>query len=240
MVRRIWSESGEAKSRYVKEMFTALAGRYNVLTDFWTFGLHRVWKKRAMALCALQPGEQVLDVATGTGDIAALAAAAVGPGGQVVGVDSCEAMLRVAERRTGGAIPFRVEDATDLHIPDASFDVVTISFALRNVADQDKALREFRRVLRPGARLMVLDFSTPSSKLLKMIHNLYFYVLIPVFGWAVAWHRDAHHYAADSMRGWASGERLSEMILAAGFREVRYVPLSGGLATVHLARVDGP
>ena len=113
-------------------------------------------------------------------------------------------------------------------LPDASFDVVTISFALRNVADQTKALREFRRVLRPGARLMV-DFSTPSSKLLAMIHYLYFYVLIPVFGWAVAWHRDAHHYAADSMRGWASRDKLSEMILAAGFRDVRYVTLSGGL-----------
>jgi demethylmenaquinone methyltransferase/2-methoxy-6-polyprenyl-1,4-benzoquinol methylase len=240
MVQRIWSESGEAKSRYVRDMFSSLASRYDRLTDVWTFGLHRVWKKRAMALCALQPGERLLDVATGTGDLAAMAAAEVGPGGRIVGVDSCDAMLRVVERRCPRDIVFRVEDATDLHFPDAFFDVVTIGFGLRNVADRPKALREFRRVLRPGGRLMVLDFSTPSSKFLVWIHNLFYFVLMPIFGWAVAWHRDAHHYTADSIRGWLSPDQLSEMILAAGFREARYVRLTGGFATVHCARVAGP
>ena len=236
MVRQRWNESKEAKSRYVKELFSSLAPRYNLLTDIWTFGLHRIWKKQAVVLCALQPGERVLDVATGTGDLAALAAAAVGPSGQVVGVDSCEAMLRIAQCRNREAIVFRVEDATDLQFADASFDVVTIGFGLRNVADREKALHEFQRVLRPGARLMVLDFSTPSSKFLAAIHDLFFLVLIPTFGRVVAWHRDAHHYTADSIRSWVSKNKLSEMILEAGFTDVRFISLSGGFAAVHLAR----
>jgi demethylmenaquinone methyltransferase/2-methoxy-6-polyprenyl-1,4-benzoquinol methylase len=189
-----------------------------------------------MAMCAPQPGERVLDVATGTGDLADMAASKVGPGGQVVGVDSCQAMLRVAQRRTQAKIAYHVGDATDLNFPDASFDLVTIGFGLRNVADREKALRQFRRVLRPGARLMVLDFSTPSAKLLRAIHDLFYFVLMPTVGWAVAWHRDAHYYTADSIRGWVTKDRLSEMICAAGFTEVRYVSLSGGFAAVHFGQ----
>lgn len=236
MVIRTWNESDEAKSRYVKDLFSSLAPRYDWMTDLWTFGFHRLWKRQAMALCAPRPGERVLDVATGTGDLAAMAARKVGPGGQVVGVDSCEAMLRVAQRRTQGKIAFQVADATDLSFPDASFDLVTIGFGLRNMADREKALRQFRRVLRPGARLMVLDFSTPSAKLLRAIHDLFYFVLMPTLGWAVAWHRDAHHYTADSIRGWVTKDRLSEMIRTAGFTEVRYVSLSGGFAAVHFGR----
>ena len=155
MVTRRWSESDEAKSSYVKEVFSALAPRYNVMTDVWTFGLHRVWKRQAMELCALRPGERVLDVATGTGDLAFLEEAVVGPEGQVVAVDSCAAMLEVARGRQRGAIDFQEGDAMGLRFPDASFDVVTIGFGLRNVADRGQALREFRRVLCPGGRLMV-------------------------------------------------------------------------------------
>src|SRR5262249_55622464 len=126
MVTRRWNESDEAKSRYVKDLFSALATRYNVMTDVWTLGLHRFWKRQAMKLCALRPGERVLDVATGTGDLAFLEKAAVGPEGEVVAVDSCAAMLRVARGRQGGAVDFQENDAMDLRFPDASFDVVTI------------------------------------------------------------------------------------------------------------------
>jgi demethylmenaquinone methyltransferase / 2-methoxy-6-polyprenyl-1,4-benzoquinol methylase len=234
MVRRRWNESDEAKAGYVKELFSALAKRYDVMTDVWTLGLHRLWKRQAMELCALRPGERVLDVATGTGDLAFLEKAAVGPEGQVVGVDSCAAMLEVARRRQRGAIDFQDGDAMDLRFPDASFDVVTIGFGLRNVADRGQALREFRRVLRPGGRLMVLDFSTPNSKMLKGVHDLFYFGLMPVVGWAVAWHRDAHHYTADSIRTWLSRDGLSEMMLEAGFANARYISLSSGFATVHL------
>jgi demethylmenaquinone methyltransferase / 2-methoxy-6-polyprenyl-1,4-benzoquinol methylase len=233
MVTRRWNDSDEAKSNYVKELFSALAKRYDVMTDVWTLGLHRLWKRQAMELCAVQPGERVLDVATGTGDLAGAEAAAVGPAGQVVGVDSCAPMLEVARQRQRGAIDFQDGDAMDLQFPDASFDVVTIGFGLRNVADRDRALREFRRVLRPGGRLMVLDFSTPNSKMLKGIHDLLYFVVMPKVGRAVAWHRDAHHYTADSIRTWLSRDELSKAMLEAGFVDARYTSLSTGFATVH-------
>ncbi|ORW95867.1 hypothetical protein AWB92_08620 [Mycobacterium sp. IEC1808] len=233
MITRRWNESDEAKSSYVKELFSALASRYNVMTDLWTLGLHRLWKRQAMELCALRPGERVLDVATGTGDLAFLEEAAVGPEGKVVGVDSCAAMLAVARGRHLGSVDFQEGDAMDLPFPDASFDVVTISFGLRNVADRGRALREFRRVLRPGGRLMVLDFSKPNSKVLTLLHDALYFVLMPALGWAVAWHRDAHHYTSDSIRTWLSRDGLAKAMLESGFADARYVSLSSGFATVH-------
>ncbi len=233
MVTERWNESDEAKSGYVNELFSALAPRYDVMTDVWTLGLHRLWKRQAMEACALRPGERVLDVATGTGDLAFAEAAAVGPQGQVVGVDSCVAMLEVARRRQRGDVDFQEGDAMDLRFPDASFGVVTIGFGLRNVADRAQALREFRRVLRPGGRLMVLDFSTPTSKLLKAVHDLCYFVLMPRVGRAVAWHRDAHRYTADSIRSWMSRDELREAMLEAGFVDARYISLSTGFGTVH-------
>jgi demethylmenaquinone methyltransferase/2-methoxy-6-polyprenyl-1,4-benzoquinol methylase len=230
---RRWNESDEAKSGYVKELFSVLAKRYNVMTDVWTLGLHRLWKRQAMKLCALRPGERVLDVATGTGDLAFLEEAAVGPEGHVVGVDSCAPMLQVARQRQRGAVDFQEGDAMDLRFPDASFDVVTIGFGLRNVADRGQALREFRRVLRPGGRLMVLDFSTPTSKVLKGVHDLLYFVLMPAVGWAFAWHRDAHHYTSDSIRSWMSRDGLTNAMLESGFVDASYVSLSSGFATVH-------
>ena len=234
MVTRRWNESDQAKSSYVKELFAALAKRYDVMTDAWTLGLHRVWKRQAMKLCAVRPGERVLDVATGTGDLAFAAAAAVGPQGRVVGVDSCAAMLDVARGRRRGTLDFQEADAMDLPFPDESFDVVTIGFGLRNVADRGRALREFRRVLRPGGRLMVLDFSTPTSKSLKALHDALYFGVMPAVGWLFAWHRDAHHYTSDSIRTWMSREELREAMRDAGFGDARYISLSTGFATVHL------
>jgi len=233
MVTRRWNESDDAKSSYVKDLFSALAPRYDVMTDVWTLGLHRLWKRQAMKLCALRPGERVLDVATGTGDLAFAATAAVGQEGQVVGVDSCVAMLEVAQRRQRVPVDFQEGDAMDLRFPDASFDVVTIGFGLRNVADRGRALREFRRVLRPGGRLMVLDFSTPNSKTLKAVHDFLYFGLMPKVGRAVAWHPDAHHYTSDSIRTWLSRATLSNTMLEAGFVDARYISLSTGFATVH-------
>ncbi|WP_167108148.1 bifunctional demethylmenaquinone methyltransferase/2-methoxy-6-polyprenyl-1,4-benzoquinol methylase UbiE [Mycobacterium sp. DL592] len=234
METRQWDKSDEAKSGYVKDLFSALAKRYDLMTDFWTFGLHRLWKRRTMDLCALRPGERVLDVATGTGDLAFLEAAVVGPTGEVIGVDSCTPMLDVARKRTPAVIDFQEGDAMDLKFPDTSFDIVTIGFGLRNVADRGQALREFHRVLRPGGRLVVLDFSTPTSKVLKSIHDFFYFTLMPRVGWAVAWHRDAHHYTADSIRTWLSRDGLRDLMQESGFVNARYVSLSTGFATVHL------
>ena len=234
MVTRRWNESDEAKAGYVRDLFTTLAKRYNVMTDVWTLGLHRLWKRQAMQRLALKPGERVLDVATGTGDLAVVEAAAVGPEGKVVGVDSCGAMLDVAREREHGAVDFQEGDAMELRFPDASFDVVTIGFGLRNVADRGRALQEFQRVLRPGGRLMVLDFSTPTSKPLKGLHDFLYFGVMPKIGRAVAWHRDAHHYTADSIRTWLSRDELNKAMVEAGFVDASYTSLSTGFATIHL------
>jgi demethylmenaquinone methyltransferase / 2-methoxy-6-polyprenyl-1,4-benzoquinol methylase len=233
MVTRRWNESDEAKAGYVKDLFAALAKRYDVMTDLWTLGLHRLWKRQAMERLALKPGDRVLDVATGTGDLAFMEEAVVGPQGLVVGVDSCAPMLEVARERQQGAVDFQEGDAMNLQFPDASFDVVTIGFGLRNVADRVQALREFRRVLRPGGRVMVLDFSTPTSKGLKAFHDFLYFGVMPKFGRAVAWHRDAHHYTADSIRTWLTRDQLKEAMLEAEFVDAGYVSLSTGFATVH-------
>jgi demethylmenaquinone methyltransferase / 2-methoxy-6-polyprenyl-1,4-benzoquinol methylase len=233
MVTRRWNDSDEAKASYVRDLFSALAKRYNVMTDLWTLGLHRLWKRQAMERLALKPGDRVLDVATGTGDLAFAEEAVVGPEGQVVGVDSCAPMLEVARRRGSAAVDFQEGDAMNLQFPDASFDVVTIGFGLRNVADRGQALREFRRVLRPGGRLMVLDFSTPTSKSLKALHDFLYFGVMPKAGRAVAWHRDAHHYTADSIRTWLSRDELNNAMLEAGFVDARYTSLSTGFATIH-------
>ncbi|OBK91618.1 hypothetical protein A5652_10520 [Mycobacterium sp. 1165178.9] len=233
MITRRWNLSDEAKSRYVRELFSTLAPRYNVMTDVWTMGLHRVWKRQAIELCALRPGERVLDVATGTGDLAFVEEAAVGADGEVVAVDSCAAMLDVARGRRSGAVDFQEGDATDLRFPDARFDVVTIGFGLRNIVDRVRALREFRRVLRPGGRLMVLDFSRPNPKPLRVVHDLLYFRVMPAAGWVFSWHRDAHHYTSDSIRTWLSRDELSKAMLEAGFENVRYVSLSTGFGTVH-------
>lgn len=234
MVIRQWNRSDEAKSGYVNDLFSALAKRYDAMTDVWTLGLHRLWKRQAIKLCALRRGERVLDVATGTGDLAFLEAAAVGPAGEVIGVDACAPMLEVARRRQRVPVDFQQGDAMHLRFPDASFDVVTIGFGLRNVADRGKALREFCRVLRPGGRLVVLDFSTPTAKVLKAVHDFFYFSLMPKVGWGVAWHHDAHHYTADSIRTWLSRDELRALMAESGFVDARYVSLSTGFATVHL------
>jgi len=233
MVTRRWNDSDEAKASYVKDLFSALAKRYNVMTDLWTLGLHRLWKRQAMAQLALKPGDRVLDVATGTGDLAFMEEAVVGPQGRVVGVDSCAPMLEVARGRQQGQVDFQEGDAMNLHFPDGSFDVVTIGFGLRNVADRVQALREFRRVLRPGGRVMVLDFSTPTSKGLKALHDFLYFGVMPKLGRVVAWHRDAHHYTADSIRTWLTREQLKDAMVEAEFVDAGYVSLSTGFATVH-------
>ncbi|MEE2853421.1 MAG: ubiquinone/menaquinone biosynthesis methyltransferase [Actinomycetota bacterium] len=232
MITRRWNQSDEAKSRYVKELFSALAPRYNVMTDLWTVGLHRVWKRQAIELCALRPGERVLDVATGTGDLALVEDAAVGLDGEVVAVDSCEAMLDVGRGRQHGSVTFQEGDATDLRFPDARFDIVTIGFGLRNVADRGKALREFRRVLRPGGRLMVLDFSRPNSKPLKVIHDLLYFRVMPAAGWAFSWHR----MFAFSPR--AASERPTLAPTAEASKGAADAPLSAQYATRTIGRPE--
>ena len=234
-----WGASPQDKAQYVQALFTSLAGRYDWMTDAWTFGLHRRWKKQAMALAGLASGERVLDVCTGTGDLAKLAQASVGQEGFVVGLDYTLAMLKVGRGRVGRGPRLLCADACHIPLASGLFDLVSFSFGLRNVYDPALALREGRRLLKPGGRLMVLDFNTPAHPALRRLHDAFYNVLVPRLGWAFAWHADAHVYLSDSLAKWPDPAAICGMLENAGLDGVRSFSLLGGVAVVHMGWREG-
>ena len=208
-------------------MFDGVARRYDITNTVLSVGQDRYWRRATRLALGIGAGEKVLDLAAGT---AVSTVELATSGAWCVAADFSVGMLGAGRARM---VPKVAGDATRLPFGDNVFDAVTISFGLRNVADRGQALREFRRVLRPGGRLMVLDFSTPNSKMLKVVHDLFYFGLMPAVGWAFAWHRDAHHYTSDSIRTWLSRDELSKTMLEAGFVDARYISLRTGFATVH-------
>ncbi len=190
------------KAQRVRGVFDSVASNYDVMNDLMSGGMHRLWKRFALDVCALRPGESALDLAGGTGDIAQLLAKAVGERGRVVHTDINEAMLRVGRDRltnAGTLLPTMVANAEFLPFASRSFDCVTIAFGLRNVTHKEKALAEMRRVLRPGGRAVVLEFSKPSA-LLKKPYDAYSFSLLPKIGKWVAKDEASYRYLAESIR----------------------------------------
>ena len=203
------------------------------MTDVWTLGLHRRWKRQAMMLAALKPGERVLDVCTGTGDMVRLAKEHVAPTGLVVGIDYTLAMLQVGKRRVGQGACLLCGDARTIALLNEQFDIVMVAFGLRNVSESAVALKDIHRVLRPGGRLVILDFSTPEGAILGAVHLLFYQVLMKHLGWALAFHTDAHHYMRDSMQRWPRQRALSDHLRETGYTSVHCASLAGGFAAVH-------
>jgi demethylmenaquinone methyltransferase/2-methoxy-6-polyprenyl-1,4-benzoquinol methylase len=226
----------EGKRAYVRAMFSAIARRYDLLNTLLSFGLHKRWKRYAVQLVAPPPGGAALDVCCGTGDLAFLLRRRVGPAGRVVGVDFAEPMVRLARQRAAGrrGLWFVQGDAEALPLPEAAFDVATVGFGIRNVGRVPRALRELWRVLKPGGRLVVLEFSQPRSRLFGALYGLYSH-LIPWLGRGLSRHPDAYRYLTTSIRGWPAQEAFSGMLRQAGFSEVRYRNLLFGAVAVHLA-----
>jgi demethylmenaquinone methyltransferase/2-methoxy-6-polyprenyl-1,4-benzoquinol methylase len=230
----------EEKSRRVRGVFASVASRYDVMNDLMSAGVHRLWKSAMIARIAPQPGERLLDVAGGTGDIArAFLTAADARGSdeqnartQAVVADINEAML-LAGGGAGSRL-FRVAaDAQRLPFPDRSFDALTISFGIRNVVDPDAALREFRRVLRPGGRFACLEFSHMTNPLLQRLYDSYSFAVIPRLGEWVASDGASYRYLVESIRRFPDQETFRERIAASGFRHVAYQNFSGGIAALH-------
>jgi len=229
------------KQRRVGEVFTSVAQKYDVMNDLMSFGIHRLWKRFTLEMCALRPGFRVLDLAGGTGDLALAQARRVGENGQVVLADiNAEMLQRGRDRCIDGGLLGRVAavqcNAEILPFADNYFDCITVAFGLRNVTDKGKALASMQRVLKPGGRLCVLEFSKPIYEPLRKIYNLYSFQLLPRMGEWVAGDRDSYRYLAESIRMHPDQETLRRLILdEGGFDEAEVHNLSGGIVALHRA-----
>lgn len=227
----------DAKAGLVHEVFTSVASRYDVMNDLMSAGIHRVWKDAMMDWLAPRSGQRLLDVAGGTGDIA-FRFLKRAPGATAVVCDLTESMLREGAKRAeaqslSGKIDWVVGDAMALPFEDSSFDVYTISFGIRNVTRPEDALAEAYRVLRPGGRLMVLEFSQLPNPGLQKAYDAYSFNVIPALGQLVTGDRASYQYLVESIRRFPDQATFAAMIEAAGFEQVRYRNLTQGVACLH-------
>jgi demethylmenaquinone methyltransferase/2-methoxy-6-polyprenyl-1,4-benzoquinol methylase len=225
----------EEKARRVAGVFTSVAGKYDIMNDLMSAGLHRLWKRFAVGVAGVRAGQRVLDVAGGSADLSRLFLKEVGESGQVVLTDINNAMLRVGRDRLldeGFATPVAQCDAEHLPFPDNYFDCVSIAFGLRNVTHKDAALREMYRVIRPGGRVIVLEFSR-IAKPLEKIYDAYSFKVLPKIGEIVANDADSYRYLAESIRMHPGQDELKKMMEDAGLERVEYFNLTGGVVAVH-------
>lgn len=228
----------EQKVTMVADVFHSVAAKYDIMNDVMSMGIHRLWKRFTIDCSGVRPGQQVLDLAGGTGDITALFSKRVGPSGKVVLADINESMLNVGRDKLRDLglvtnIEFVQANAEALPFADNSFDIVSIGFGLRNVTDKDAALRSIFRVLKPGGRLLVLEFSKPQSEVLSKAYDLYSFRILPFMGQLIANDKESYQYLAESIRMHPDQETLKQMMQDAGFAEVSYHNLTGGIVALH-------
>ena len=224
------------KARRVRSVFDSVAPKYDVMNDLMSMGLHRAWKAYTVLVANVRPGQQVLDIAGGTGDLALAFAPKVGSTGRVVHTDINEAMLREGRNRlldAGVCLPTLVCDAEHLPFADAGFFVVTVAFGLRNMTHKDVALQEMNRVLKPGGKLLVLEFSK-IAKPLEKIYDWYSFKVLPKIGKLVANDDASYQYLAESIRMHPDQEGLKTLMQNTGFGHVDYHNLSGGVVALHV------
>ena len=224
------------KARRVRGVFDSVASKYDVMNDLMSVGMHRAWKAYTVLVANVKDGQRVLDIAGGTGDLAMAFAPKVGLSGQVVHTDINEAMLLEGRNRlldAGVSLPTLVCDAEHLPFADAYFDVVTVAFGLRNMTHKDMALREMSRVLKPGGKLLVLEFSRV-AKPLEKIYDWYSFKVLPKIGKLVANDDTSYQYLAESIRMHPDQEALKALMLKGGFGHVDYHNMSGGVVALHV------
>ena len=224
------------KASRVRGVFDSVAPKYDVMNDLMSLGLHRAWKAYTVLVANVKPGQKVLDIAGGTGDLAMAFAPKVGAEGLVVHTDINEAMLREGRNRlldAGVSLPTLVCDAEHLPFPDAYFDLVTVAFGLRNMTHKDDALREMNRVLKPGGKLLVLEFSKVAKPLAK-IYDWYSFKVLPRLGKLVANDDSSYQYLAESIRMHPGQEELKTLMHKGGFGHVDYHNMSGGVVALHV------
>ncbi len=226
------------KEKLVADVFHSVAAKYDVMNDLMSFGVHRLWKRYTIEMSGVRKGNKVLDIAGGTGDLTYAFSKRVGPEGKVVLADINESMLKVgrdrlADRGVAGNLEVAQANAESLPFPDNEFDVVTIAFGLRNVTHKDRAIAEMHRVLKPGGRMLILEFSKPRSQLLSKAYDLYSFAALPVMGKMVTNDSESYQYLAESIRKHPNQETLADMVNDAGFARVTYHNLTGGIVALH-------
>ena len=224
------------KARRVRGVFDSVAPRYDLMNDLMSAGLHRAWKAYAVAVADVRPGQRVLDLAGGTGDLARAFARKVGDGGVVVHTDINRAMLEAGRERLldeGIVLPTVLCDAECLPFADARFDLVSVAFGLRNMTNKDRALREMARVLRPGGRVLVLEFSRIAAPL-SGVYDWYSFSVLPRLGKLVAGDADSYRYLAESIRMHPDQQALAAMMKQAGFGHVDVHNLTAGVVALHV------
>ena len=227
-----------SKADLVAGVFHSVAARYDLMNDLMSGGIHRLWKRFTIELSGVRRGNAVLDLAGGTGDLAARFADIVGDTGQVVLADINDSMLTVGRDKLidsghAGNITFVQADAQDLPFPDDSFHCISIALGLRNVTDKDRALRSMLRVLKPGGRLLVLEFSKPGNELLSRAYDAYSFRVLPLMGKLVTQDSDSYQYLAESIRMHPDQDTLLGMMEDAGFTRCEYHNMTGGIVAVH-------
>ncbi|MBZ9539132.1 MULTISPECIES: bifunctional demethylmenaquinone methyltransferase/2-methoxy-6-polyprenyl-1,4-benzoquinol methylase UbiE [Modicisalibacter] len=228
----------EEKAARVADVFHSVASRYDLMNDLMSLGIHRLWKRLTLERAGVRRGQSVLDIAGGTGDLTLKFSRLVGPSGRVVLADINASMLNVGRDKlldhgVGGNVEYVQANAECLPFADNTFDCITIAFGLRNVTDKDAALASMARVLKPGGRLLVLEFSKPPHQLLSKVYDEYSFRLLPKMGELVANDADSYRYLAESIRMHPDQETLKGMMERAGLERVEYTNLTGGIVALH-------
>lgn len=233
------AQKGTLPEQQVEAMFDRIAKRYDLMNTVMTAGLHDEWRRRAVEIAQVGPGSHVLDIATGTGDLAFELAKAVSPGGSVTGADFSEEMLSVARQKQSAAlggldaeVVFEHGNALDLKYDDDTFDAVTVGFGVRNFSDLSAGLTEMARVVRPGGKFVILEISQPSKGALAWFYRAWFDGLVPLIG-RFAGEDSAYTYLPNSVKRFAKPEQLAKVLAEAGTEDVRWLSVAGGIITIH-------
>ncbi len=229
----------DERQKLVGEVFSSVADKYDIMNDAMSLGVHRLWKRSFVRKAKLRPGMKCLDVAGGTGDIAMLMAKQVGEKGDVTVFDINKSMLdvgvdRVVDHGFVGNIKFVQGNAEDLPFEDETFDVATVSFGIRNVTRLEKAFKEMTRVVRVGGKVMCLEFSHPTNKLLSTVYDFFSFSVIPEIGELVAKDRESYQYLVESIRKFPDQEKLKKILEDCGLYKVKYTNLTNGVAAIHV------
>ncbi|MGS0675005.1 bifunctional demethylmenaquinone methyltransferase/2-methoxy-6-polyprenyl-1,4-benzoquinol methylase UbiE [Shewanella sp. 0m-4] len=228
----------EKKADMVAGVFHSVAAKYDIMNDVMSFGIHRMWKRFTIESAGARPGMKVLDLAGGTGDLTAKFSRIVGETGQVTLADINDSMLKVGREKLRdkgivGNVNYVQANAEALPFPDNHFDIITIAFGLRNVTNKDAAIASMLRVLKPGGKLLVLEFSKPQHEIMRKIYDLYSFKVLPKMGSLITKDADSYEYLAESIRMHPDQDTLKQMMEDAGFEQVNYTNMTDGIVALH-------